>query len=360
MFPLKYGLLLTCILILCACGNNAELESKLESVSQCIQAPLSIRQSYDSAIQEDRIPVYLSYENKEQYSHADWYQTNKSLYDAISWDLEDWSTISDLSECDQALGDLEADYPKNGSVKQMRRFLGFNQIVFKKYHKSQIEDASIDLYGIVNDAQTCLFTQAYPQAFITMNYDATDKLFPMAFLIDWDGDDFSRGTATVDGRDPLWRPIKSVKDTGCLDKHDALSDGFIDWALSSEDDFNISWSDHAEYTDRFKAISEVVDQYNAFVEEQHKALKAAGESIPSMGPYSSPIIHKVDLGYVSDFDFKQLMKTCESTPPETFVNGRGETLTSPSQECSLVQTLCNKDGIQPPLDEKACAPYVYK
>lgn len=360
MFALKHGLLLTCILMLCACGNNAELESKLESVSQCIQAPDSIKQSYDLAIQDDRIPVYLSSDNRDQYSNADWYKANEPLYEGISWDLENWSTLSDLSECDQALDALETDFPKNESVQQMRRFLGFSQTVFNKYHESQIEDASIDLYGIVTDAQTCLFVQAYPQAFITMNYDATEKLFPLAFSIDWDGDDYSRGTTTADGRDPLWRPIKSVNETGCLDKHDALSDGFIDWALSSEDEFNISWSDHAKYTDRFNAISEVVDRYNAIVKKQHEELKAAGEAIPSIGPYNPPIIHKFDLEYLSDFDFKQLTKTCEYTPSKTFVNGRGETLTSPSQECSLVQTLCNKDVIEPPLDKTACAPYLYK
>lgn len=360
IFNLKITSLVIALLMLTACGNTTEVEHKLDGVSQCIQAPDSIRKSYELATSDGRIPVYLSYDSTEQYSGTDWYKADKEVYDAINWDLENWSTISDLSECDQALKSLETDYAKDKSVIEMRRFLGFAETVYKMYGSAQIEDASIDLFGVMHDARSCLLTKAYPQAFITMNYDMDDKLFPMAFAIDWDGDDFSRGSSTADGRNPLWRPISPVKDTGCLERYETLPQGFVDWALSSEDDLNISWSDYAKYKARFEEIASVVDQYNDIVAQQHSELKAAGETIPPKGPYTAPIIHKVDNEYFSDYDFKQLLTTCQSAKPETFVNGRGETLTSPSQECNMVQTLCNKNGVVPPLDKEVCAPYIYK
>ena len=59
---MRYHLYFACSLsvLLAACGQSAEITQKLETVHQCINAPASIQQSFDLAIQEDRIPVYVT------------------------------------------------------------------------------------------------------------------------------------------------------------------------------------------------------------------------------------------------------------------------------------------------------------
>ena len=229
-----------------------------------------------------------------------------------------------------------------------------------RYNTEQLEDASFELEFIVLTAQSCLLEDAYPEAFISMNYDAKAQLYPAAFQVLWDGDDIDAFTSTADGRDPLWRRITPVKETGCLDELKALPKSYVDLATSTDDDFLLTWSEYYAYTQRFLGITTVVDKYNQIVDEQHKELKDLGTAIPVMGSYTPPVIYTSGIDHFSDRDFKQLLKTCQSTKPNTFVNGRGETLTSPSEECSLVQNLCNTEGIEPPLDEEVCAPYIYK
>jgi len=352
--------LLSSSIFLVACGNSAELDRKLSSVQQCINSPETIQKSFDLADQDSRIPVYVTSDNRGQYESTDWYQVNKTVYDDMEWELEDWSAISDLSECDQALTTIEADNPKNASVNQLRSFLNFNETIFEKYNVEQLEDASFELEFIILNAQSCLLQYAYPEAFISMKYDVDAQLYPAAFLVQWDGDDINAFTSTADGRDPLWRHIKPVKETGCLDKLNTLPKSFLDRATSTDDDFLLTWSEYNAYTQRFSEITTVVDNYNQIVDEQHKELKDLGTTIPPMGPYTPPVIHTLGIDHFSDRYFKRQLKTCQSTKPKTFVNGRGETLTNPSQECSLVQNLCNTEGIEPPLDEKVCAPYIYK
>ena len=346
--------------LLAACGNSAELESKLASVQQCINSPVTIQKSFDLADQEGRIPVYLTSDNTSQYETTDWYQANKNIYENMEWELEDWSAISDLSECDQALATIEAENPKNTSVTKTRSFLSFNETIFEKYDTEQLEDASFELEFIILTAQSCLLKDTYPEAFISMNYDVDAQLYPAAFLVQWDGDDIDAFTSTADGRDPLWRRIKPVKETGCLDELNALPKSYIDRATSTDDDFLLTWSEYNTYTQRFSEITTVVDNYNQIVEDQHKELKDLGTTVPPMGPYTPPVIHTLGIDHFSDHSFKRELKTCQNRKSKTFVNGRGETLTSPSEECSFVTSLCNSEGIEPPIDKKACAPYIYK
>ena len=347
-------------LLLSACGNSAELERKLASVEQCINAPATIQKSFALADQDGRIPVYVTIDNTDQYDSTDWYQANKAIYNDMEWDLEDWSTISDLSECDQALSTIEAENPKNTSVSKLRSFLKFNETIFEKYSNEQLEDASFELEFILLTAQSCLFEDAYPEAFISVNYDETRELYPAAFLVQWDGDNIDAFTSTADGRDPLWRPIKPVRETGCLDELNSLPESYINRATSTDDDFLLTWSEYYAYTKRFSDFAIVVDDYNQIADGQHKELEDLGTEIPPLGPYTPPVIYTAGIDHFSDWDFKQLVKNCQSTKPKTFVNGRGETLKSPSQECGQVQTLCNSEEIKPPLDQNICAPYIYK
>ena len=149
-------------MFLVACGNSAEIDRKLASVQQCINSPVTIQKSFDLADQEGRIPVYLTSDNTSQYETTDWYQANKNIYENMEWELEDWSAISDLSECDQALATIEAENPKNTSVTKTRSFLSFNETIFEKYDAEQLEDASFELEFIILTAQLCLLKDTYP------------------------------------------------------------------------------------------------------------------------------------------------------------------------------------------------------
>ena len=101
--PLLTGLLGSGAMLLSACGNSAELDRKLASVQQCINSPATLQKSFYLADQDSRIPVYVTSDNRSQYETTDWYQANKVVYDDMGWELEDWSAISDLSECDLSL-----------------------------------------------------------------------------------------------------------------------------------------------------------------------------------------------------------------------------------------------------------------
>ena len=354
---MRYHLYFACSLsvLLAACGQSAEITQKLETVHQCIDAPASIQQSFDLAIQEDRIPVYVTMDNETQYENTDWYQNNKTFYEEYDWSHEDWSKIADLSECRQALETIDAEFPKSAPVKSLRTFIDFNETMYKKYWEEQKFDASTHLWFLLDTAQNCLIIDHYPQAFEFNDYDLEREFLLGAFSISWDDD-----TTTADGRDVLLRPVKSVKDTGCMNELNTLSHSYIDWA-TYDNDTDFTWSDYAEYTDRFEEMTSEVDNYNKMVDEQHEALKASGETIPPIGPYAPPIIYKSGIEYFSDRDFNNLLKACAEAVPETWMNeAKGQLMTTTPSSCSAVRQLCYTEDIKPPLNKELCEPHIDK
>lgn len=346
---LNIGAISCLSVILGSCGNSAEIKQKTQAVYQCISSPESIKRTFELATEENRLPVYVSDDNRETYASADWYQQNKDFYGDIYMGEEDWSPIADLSDCEQMLVTLERDYPESDVVNQTRDFLEFNQVVLKKYNDEQISESVSSLYVFVSDAEECILVNSYPQAFVSTDFSNTEDFVPSDFRITWDDE-----TLTNDGREPLWRPIPSVEETGCMEKLESFSSGFIDRAFLANDDILYTVEEHDEDMKRLTQIKEVVQNYNQIVAAQHQELKDDGETIPEKGPYAPPVIYNLNFDYFSQDQLNDLAKTCQEADLNPFVNGRGETLISMPESCELIQNLCGSE-VKPPIDQATCA-----
>lgn len=331
-----------------ACSNNAELTAKIDQMNQCIGAPDSITQTFERAKTDNRLPIYVSDLNRDQYENQDWYQAqSKSLAD-VEIGLEDWSGLSNLQDCRVGVAQLLAEYPKNEAARDLSAFLDFTASTFDIHGDHQLEESNLELFMLISDEQTCLWLQSYPQAFIQMGYDLKTDLYPKLFEVTWDDD-----TLTYDGRSLLWRAIPSVADTKCTQERDSKPRSWINYALTWDSLIDLTEAEYYDHIKKVRELTDVVDSYNQLANERLQELKEAGDTIPPMADYESPVIYQYEATYLSNVGLNELLSDCTGTPVKSFVNGRGENLYSIPQTCRAIQSLC--DGpTTPAIPKKVC------
>lgn len=335
---------------LVACGGNAELTSKVASVKQCINAPASVERAFETAKADSRIPVYVSDLNRAQYEDTSWYKAETQSHPAFYIGLENWSSLASLTDCRSGFAGLQSEYPKNDDVLYLGEFLTFAETTFKTHGTHQLEEANMELGFMIAKEEECLLQNAYPQAFISMEYDISDALYPARFNVLWDDGE----TITADGRDLLLRPIPSVSETGCTKQRNDADQSWINYALTWESLIDLTFSDYVDHKARIETITQTVETYNSLTADQHKEMNAAGYDIPPMGSYTAPVIYEFEGAYTSSGEIEAILKDCETSKPKTSINGRGQTLYTFPRSCRMVEDLCGVKTM-PSLPQAVCS-----